>query len=463
MSEQSAVLTKSPGTACIRPLVAALLVALAAPASGATTFNVNSLADQVDDNTSDGICHTVAGTCTLRAAIMQANHSSGIGVTVNVPAGHYTLLLPAGSGDPEQNGDLDFIGSTPVTVIGAGKGQTILDANQIDRLVSVSAGASATLQSLSLTNGFAVNGGAADIAGTLTLMDVDISSSQATRGGGVDVELGGTLIMRGGSISGCTASIGGGIYSSGGNMNLSNATISRNSATNAGGIYTHLLTNPGNQLAGQTLITNSVIDSNSAIDQNFGYGGGIELIGNATLVNTTIASNVALLGGAGVYVGYETPPGIAPIKLYNVTIVGNQGDGVYVDANATATFNIYNTLIAANFQTDNPTPDDCVGTVIAYARNLFGDATGCNVVPASGSYESLLNSTAYLGSLADNGGPTRTIALLPGSSAIDANSGYCVDQNGQPLSTDQRGYPRAAPCDVGAFEYSDVIFRNGFD
>jgi CSLREA domain-containing protein len=447
----------------VRPLVAALLVALSAPAFGITTFNVNSPADQVDDDTTDGICHTAAGTCTLRAAIMQASHSSGIGVTVNVPAGHYTLLVPAAGGDPEQNGDLNFTGSVPISVIGAGKDQTIIDANQIDRLFSVAAGANATLQSMSLINGFAVNGGAVDVVGTLTLADVDISDSQATRGGGVDVELGGTLTMRGGSVSGCTASTGGGIYSSGGNLNLSNATISRNGAKNAGGIYTHLLSNAGNQLTGQTLITNSVVDSNSAIDQNVGYGGGIELVGNATIVNTTIASNVAQIGGAGVYVDYETPSGIGPIKLYNVTIVGNQGDGVYVNANSTTTFNIYNTLIASNFETDNPTPDDCFGTVVTYARNLFGNVSGCNLVPASGSFESLLNSTAYLGDLANNGGPTQTIALLPGSNAIDANSGYCVDQNGQPLLTDQRGYPRSTPCDVGAFEYSDVIFRNGFD
>jgi hypothetical protein len=60
-----------------------------------------------------------------------------------------------------------------------------------------------------------------------------------------------------------------------------------------------------------------------------------------------------------------------------------------------------------------------------------------------------------LGPLADNGGPTETHALLPGSVAIDQiPEADCVDADGQPLTTDQRGEPRPAGsgCDVGAFE-----------
>ena len=46
--------------------------------------------------------------------------------------------------------------------------------------------------------------------------------------------------------------------------------------------------------------------------------------------------------------------------------------------------------------------------------------------------------------LRDNGGPTLTLALLPPSPAIDgANSVLgCVDEKGDPLTTDQRGAPR---------------------
>jgi hypothetical protein len=62
-----------------------------------------------------------------------------------------------------------------------------------------------------------------------------------------------------------------------------------------------------------------------------------------------------------------------------------------------------------------------------------------------------------LGPLQDNGGPTMTHALQPGSAAIDKiPETDCVDADGQPLTIDQRGEPRPETggtlCDVGAFE-----------
>jgi hypothetical protein len=64
--------------------------------------------------------------------------------------------------------------------------------------------------------------------------------------------------------------------------------------------------------------------------------------------------------------------------------------------------------------------------------------------------------------LQNNGGPTQTYALLPGSNAIDStfdNLG-CVDDTGAKLTTDQRGFPRpvGTRCDVGAFEYSPLRY-----
>ena len=60
-----------------------------------------------------------------------------------------------------------------------------------------------------------------------------------------------------------------------------------------------------------------------------------------------------------------------------------------------------------------------------------------------------------LGPLQDNGGPTQTHALGAGSVAIDPiPEAECVDADGEPLTTDQRGEPRpgGTMCDVGAFE-----------
>jgi hypothetical protein len=71
-----------------------------------------------------------------------------------------------------------------------------------------------------------------------------------------------------------------------------------------------------------------------------------------------------------------------------------------------------------------------------------------------------LNSTnPRLGRLQNNGGPTQTMALLPGSPAIDAgNASGCTDGRGRLLKTDQRGKPRpdkedhGVGCDIGAYE-----------
>ena len=66
-----------------------------------------------------------------------------------------------------------------------------------------------------------------------------------------------------------------------------------------------------------------------------------------------------------------------------------------------------------------------------------------------------------LGPLGDNGGPTMTHALLPGSVAIDViPETECLDADGEPLTTDQRGEPRpetgGTMCDVGSFEVQPV-------
>jgi len=78
---------------------------------------------------------------------------------------------------------------------------------------------------------------------------------------------------------------------------------------------------------------------------------------------------------------------------------------------------------------------------------LIGTGDGCSFVPATGD---LVNVDPKLGPLADNGGPTLTHALLPGSPAINhIPAGDCV------VTRDQRGAfrPQGAGCDIGAYEY----------
>ncbi|MEO7758149.1 MAG: hypothetical protein ABIS07_16345, partial [Dokdonella sp.] len=79
-------------------------------ANAVVTFVVDSVVDRIDDNTADGLCHTSANTCSLRAAIMQANHLDVPAIHIDVPAGIYTITIPRGgmNFDAEDTGDLNI-------------------------------------------------------------------------------------------------------------------------------------------------------------------------------------------------------------------------------------------------------------------------------------------------------------------------------------------------------------------
>jgi CSLREA domain-containing protein len=134
-------------------------IALAGGASATVTFQVNSIADEVDDNTADTICHTVSGACTLRAATMQANQTIGDDVVINVPAGTYLLTLasPLPAQESDDTGDLKILASAlaigSVSIIGAGATNTIIDAGMSSRIVRVNSGRTARLSQLTLRNG----------------------------------------------------------------------------------------------------------------------------------------------------------------------------------------------------------------------------------------------------------------------------------------------------------------------
>ncbi len=91
-----------------------------------TTYVVNSTVDEPDADPSNGTClSTPSGKCTLRAAIMQANHTTGVN-TITVPAGVY-VLTRYGYDDDALAGDLDIVDD--LTIQGAGAGVTIVDGN----------------------------------------------------------------------------------------------------------------------------------------------------------------------------------------------------------------------------------------------------------------------------------------------------------------------------------------------
>jgi len=171
-------------------------------------------------------------------------------------------------------------------------------------------------------------------------------------------------------------------------------------------------------------------------------GGGLDpSIGTVTVTNTTISGNKSAKGG-----GIQLESG-GTLTLDHVTIANNkakEGGGLWTEAGTTAT--LTSTLLAAN------KPFDCFGPIVSNGSNLVGAIDGCTITGdttgnITGGPKPAKPVKALLAALKDNGGPTKTHALKPGSPAINADMGSCP-----PPSNDQRGLPRVAPCDIGAFE-----------
>jgi hypothetical protein len=137
---------------------------------------------------------------------------------------------------------------------------------------------------------------------------------------------------------------------------------------------------------------------------------------------------------------------------------GGAGGGIAFDGGGS--FNFKNSIIAGN--TDIlPGPvaadGDCAGIVTSQGPNLMQgyDGSRCTVNGAP-----VLLGGPLLGPLANNGGATKTHALLAGSPALDAGEpGNCTDALGAPILIDQRGFGRPAfgglsvRCDLGAYEF----------
>jgi len=252
---------------------------------------------------------------------------------------------------------------------------------------------------------------------TLALANMTISnSSTSDYDGGGAVLNGGTL-----TVTNCTFATnsagysGGGAISNSGNLTVTNSTFSGNYADHGGAIY-----NSGTlTVSNSTFSYNSVIFS-GAMPTLGGGGGAISNSGNLIVLNSTFSDNVAQYGGAAISNEYLGSSSLSNTIVANSNSVGN-----------------------------------CSGTITDGGHNV-DDGTTCGFRSPTGS---LSNANALLdpAGLANNGGPTQTIALQAGSPAIDSgNEAVC---SAPPVNNlDQRGYPRpgtgAVNCSIGAYEYS---------
>ncbi len=197
-------------------------------------------------------------------------------------------------------------------------------------------------------------------------------------------------------------------------------------------------------------ISNSTISGNSAE-----FAGGVYAAGEFTLTNTTVSGNTASINGGGLRALYT-----GTLYLQNSTIAfntGGSGGGVVLPLYGTATFN--SLIVSNNVSTyaGYSGDVDAFNTItVAGANNLVMDSDATTVTFASAP----ITSDPLLAPLANNGGPTQTHALKKGSPAIDTGNNVAA------LATDQRGvgFPRTIgpATDIGAFEL-DLIFADGFE
>jgi CSLREA domain-containing protein len=461
-------------------VVAALAVTLAAAAPAfAATYRVTHRGDPAP-----GPC--TASHCTLREAIIAANASLGTADTIVLPSTKPYVLANAGTGeDGAMAGDLD-ITNDALRIVHPGPGRAPIDANGIERVFEVFTGAPATFQKLVIAGGHAAGvngyGGGIRSYARVTLIGTIVRGNRAAQcGGGIHVQNGAPLVLRGSAVTGNLADgDGGGISAScfgdGGATTVRNSTVSGNRSDAdgsgngyGGGIYLQNAINAQSLFFQSTFAGNRAGRDGGGIYTDLGRlrverttvsgnrtkttGGGIEVDGTNPflLVNSTVAGNRADSNGGGIHADG------ADIRLNAVTIVRNRGNadgigseaggGIYNDAGAGA-FRVANSILALNTLTaltpgEPPVKNDCSGVdpFTSGGNNLLTTRFLCSGLAGPGD---IRRANPKLGLLKRNGGPTRTVALLAGSPAIN-------EAGPSAPARDQRGVRRVRP-DIGAYE-----------
>ncbi|MGY6630532.1 MAG: choice-of-anchor Q domain-containing protein [Wenzhouxiangella sp.] len=281
------------------------------------------------------------------------------------------------------------------------------------------------LERVALLNNQARNGGGAVFLSFATLASIIDSRLE----GNASNSLGGAVQVNGATLGLANSSVianraqtaGGGLFLSSGTLGVDNSLIHDNEARNRGGIGT------SNQASAFLEVRNSTVSANRALGaiSSPGEGGGIGVANPARILFTSLVDNQ---GGRGSALHISNAINAGEVEMVNSLIAGGNSEA-----------RCFGNL----------------GQLIVDGVNLADDDSCPGVEEVAG---------IGIGPLADNGGPSFTHALLPGSPALDRID----DCSEWDLEFDQRGQPRpgrgSPQCDVGAYEKQrSLVFRDRFE
>lgn len=513
-----------PLVAAVAAVLASTLAGpLPAHAQG-TIITVTTYSDELNSS-NNGKCSLREAVRAANADAAVGGCPAGNGTdTIVLKSGRYRLTRTGRGEDDAAKGDLDLRGT--LAIVGAGETKTTIDGNRIDRVFDVLDNANVTLSKLTIRNGRAQysgtvssgNGGGIDNKGALSLDQVTVRNNRSEfaqqsgggSGGGISSRLyGGTLQINNSTIRDNSGYIGGGIA---GSFDITNSTIVGNNGEIGGGlsgfgtITTSTINgNTSKQGGGGISTADGLIVHDSTISNNHSdttgggiaytsnnnqsitingttisgntstWGGGLAVdSGAVSITNSTFSGNKAKQSGGGVYAYFgDTSFFLPSVQLNNSTFALNvaddnndgigQGGALYNDSyDSGIRIGIRNTLLAVNTDRGGESPV-CSGSITSYSYNLIRDTTGCDIRGTTTGNK--LNIDPKIGSLASNGGPTKTHALNNDSPAVDNGSRATVGSNEDACATtDQRGVSRPRDgnnngtkyCDIGAVERQSV-------
>ncbi len=276
---------------------------------------------------------------------------------------------------------------------------------------------------------------------------------------GLVVDPGAVVQVTGVTLSG-SAPVPSGLSQQASVLNFGNLTLTGDTVTGS-------VTGPGieNETTGATSATLAVLDS--TVSDNTAAGGIESVAGTAatgslavTIANSTVDGNFDGAGAGGVFAIAATGT-TSTVGILNSTITGNEGAATGgIDATGASILTLSNTVVAGNTDLAGvASTADCnsgpAGIVDGPGGHNLVGSSHCGALVDAVDGDQLDVSNPGLGALADNGGPTDTVALDAGSPAIGAASAATCEA--APVANlDQRGDPRNAvargACDIGAFD-----------